>query len=115
MKTEVVLKNENRVVCQTQDGTTFEFSGNPKTGIAQPWVKLAANEPHLHVHVETASGRLLTPGAVLNRRRIRSVWLFVLAVAIGVVIGCFHDEIVENVKSWWPDSQKQTIKTKIEF
>jgi hypothetical protein len=44
---------------------------------------LAATEQHLHIHVETANGKLLSPGAILSKQRLRHRWLVVVAILAG--------------------------------
>lgn len=93
MKAEIVLMTGKRIVAQANDGTVVELSANPKTEILNPWARLISKEPHLHIHVETAQGHLVTPGAVLSKTPTRNYFfkllLLGLVFAVGLLVGHF--------------------------
>jgi len=99
MKATLVLDSNTdmarRMVFHVDDGTMIEVSANPKTGIMPKWALQLALEGHAHIHFENADGVLLSPGAVLGRKKSRVFPLFLLWVAVvSALVWRFYPEIL---------------------
>jgi hypothetical protein len=115
MKATLVLNNQagasvlnsqtsgiRRMVFHTDGGTMIEIVANPKTGVMPKWALQLSLYDHVHVHFEDANGVLVSPGAIIGRRKSRLLSILTyttlnILICAALMYGYAHWHIIKEI------------------